>query len=107
MNYELFLLPLQPISEKTGARTLLFSLTRKVQYQLTFLPLDKMRNYSLLFSLIRKVGRVIDRAGLEIRYTLMGIGGLNPSPSARRSSTSNIVELFFCVLMELLATKIL
>ena len=32
----------------------------------------------------RKVGRVIDRAGLEIRYTLMGIGGLNPSPSAKR-----------------------
>ena len=30
----------------------------------------------------RKVGRVIDRAGLEIRYTLLGIGGLNPSPSA-------------------------
>ena len=31
----------------------------------------------------RRVGRVIDRAGLEIRYTLMGIGGLNPSPSAK------------------------
>ena len=30
----------------------------------------------------RKVVRVNDRAGLEIRYTLMGIGGLNPSPSA-------------------------
>lgn len=30
----------------------------------------------------RKVGRVNDRAGLEIRYTLLGIGGLNPSPSA-------------------------
>ena len=29
-----------------------------------------------------RVGRVIDRAGLEIRYTLMGIGGLNPSLSA-------------------------
>ena len=37
----------------------------------------------LWYSLNRKVGRVIDRAGLEIRYTLMGIGGLNPSPSAR------------------------
>ena len=36
----------------------------------------------------RKVGRVIDRAGLEIRYTLMGIGGLNPSPSAKGASLS-------------------
>ena len=34
-----------------------------------------------------KVGRVNDRAGLEIRYTLMGIGGLNPSPSAKRGFT--------------------
>ena len=25
-----------------------------------------------------------DRAGLEIRYTLSGIGGLNPSPSAKK-----------------------
>ena len=32
----------------------------------------------------RRVGRVIDRAGLEIRYTLMRIGGLNPSLSAKR-----------------------
>ncbi len=31
-----------------------------------------------------KVGRVNDRAGLEIRYTLLGIGGLNPSPSANK-----------------------
>ena len=35
-----------------------------------------------------KVGRVNDRAGLEIRYTLSGIGGLNPSPSAKGASLS-------------------
>ena len=40
----------------------------------------------------RKVGRVIDRAGLEIRYTLIGIGGLNPSPSAKRSLTLRKTE---------------
>ena len=29
---------------------------------------------------------MIDRAGLEIRYTLMGIGGLNPSLSAKQTN---------------------
>ena len=55
----------------------LHSLTRRVQYAktLTLLSLDKMRNFSLLSSLIRRVGRVIDRAGLEIRYTLFGYRG--------------------------------
>ncbi len=55
----------------------LHSLIRRVQYAktLTLLSLDKMRNFSLLSSLIRRVGRVIDRAGLEIRYTLFGYRG--------------------------------
>ena len=35
----------------------------------------QMRARSLLFSHIRRVGRVIDRAGLEIRYTLFGYRG--------------------------------
>ncbi len=47
----------------------------KFNFQLTFLSLDKMRARSLLFSLNRKVGRVIDRAGLEIRYTPFGYRG--------------------------------
>ena len=44
----------------------------------------------------RKVGRVIDRAGLEIRYTLMGIGGLNPSPSAKRKKETEETVSFYC-----------
>ena len=55
----------------------------RFKFHLTFLTLDQMQASLLWFSLNRKVGRVIDRAGLEIRYTLMGIGGLNPSPSAK------------------------
>ena len=42
----------------------------------------------------RRVGRVIDRAGLEIRYTLMRIGGLNPSLSARTNKGNPIGSLF-------------
>ena len=37
---------------------------------------------------------MIDRAGLEIRYTLMGIGGLNPSLSA----TGNPIGSLFCAI---------
>ena len=44
----------------------------------------------------RKVGRVIDRAGLEIRYTRMGIGGLNPSPSAKRKKETEETVSFYC-----------
>ena len=40
--------------------------------------------------------RVIDRAGLEIRYTLMGIGGLNPSPSAKRKKETEETVSFYC-----------
>ena len=39
---------------------------------------------------------VIDRAGLEIRYTLMGIGGLNPSPSAKRKKETEETVSFYC-----------
>ena len=44
-----------------------------------------------------KVGRVIDRAGLEIRYTPFGYRGFESLTFRSRSSTSNIVGLFFCV----------
>ena len=56
-------------------QTPLSSFIRKVQSQLTFLALDKVSNQTPLSSFIRKVGRVIDRAGLEIRYTLFGYRG--------------------------------
>ena len=59
----------------------------KVQFQLTFLTLDKTRALSLLFSLIRKVGRVIDRAGLEIRYTPFGYRGFESLTFRKRSLT--------------------
>ncbi len=42
-----------------------------------------------------KVGRVIDRAGLEIRYTPFGYRGFESLTFRRRSSMSNIVGLFF------------
>ena len=41
-----------------------------------------------------RVGRVIDRAGLEIRYTLMGIGGLNPSLSAKLNGSRKKASIF-------------
>ena len=44
-----------------------------------------------------KVGRVIDRAGLEIRYTPFGYRGFESLTFRQRSSTSHIVGLFFVV----------
>ncbi len=53
-----------------------FGESEKVQYNtLTFLTLDSVDASITLFSLNRKVGRVIDRAGLEIRYTPFGYRG--------------------------------
>ncbi len=48
---------------------------RRFKFHLTFLTLDQMQASLLWFSLNRKVGRVIDRAGLEIRYTPFGYRG--------------------------------
>ena len=45
-------------------------------------------------SLIRKVGRVIDRAGLEIRYTPFGYRGFESLTFRKWSSMSNIIGLF-------------
>ncbi len=46
---------------------------------------------------IWKVGRVNDCAGLEIRYTLSGIGGLNPSLSAQTkyNCLTQMLDSFF------------
>ena len=68
-------------------------------------PLKKLTGISSLMGFQfskRKVGRVIDRAGLEILYTLMGIGGLNPSPSARQKKGSRFINdfLFLFLLIE-------
>ena len=83
-----------------------FSLNRKVQISFDLPHTRPIASKLAWFSFNRKVGRVIDRAGLEIRYTPFGyrgfesltfrksIGGLNPSPSAKRSSTNNRGTLF-------------
>ena len=42
-----------------------------------------------------KVGRVIDRAGLEIRYTPFGYRGFESLTFRKKSSMSLLVELFF------------
>ena len=47
----------------------------RLKFHLTFLTLNQMQVNLLWFSLNRKVGRVIDRAGLEIRYTPFGYRG--------------------------------
>ncbi len=47
----------------------------RFNFSLTFLTLGNVDASITLFSLIRKVGRVIDRAGLEIRYTPFGYRG--------------------------------
>ena len=64
----------------------------------SFVGSEKMITFAsnLFRSLNRKVGRVIDRAGLEIRYTLLGIGGLNPSPSAEIGEELLNRLFFFC-----------
>ena len=49
-----------------------------------------------------KVGRVIDRAGLEIRYTPFGYRGFESLTFRQRSSTSHIVGLFFCKVIVIL-----
>ena len=43
---------------------------------------------------------MIDRAGLEIRYTLTGIGGLNPSLSANQQK-GNLMVPFFSIVASL------
>ena len=55
----------------------------------------KKRSYFCSAFRARKVGRVIDRAGLEIRYTHLGIGGLNPSPSAKPKGCVASTHPFF------------
>ena len=46
------------------------------------------------FSFNRKVGRVIDRAGLEIRYTPFGYRGFE-SLTFRQKESHNTVRLFY------------
>ena len=43
----------------------------------------------------RRVGRVIDRAGLEIRYTLFGYRGFESLTLRNKSSMGKVIGLFF------------
>ena len=51
------------------------SLNRKVQFSIDLPHARPFASKLAWHSLNRKVGRVIDRAGLEIRYTLFGYRG--------------------------------
>ena len=69
--------------------------------QKNFLPLHRLNEKAVGSDALlaeRRVGRVIDRAGLEIRYTLMGIGGLNPSLSAISITIGRLLKpsFFLC-----------
>ena len=98
------LLPLHPLSRGSSHRDDLpraqpiecYSLAfRRFKFHLTFLTLDQMQASLLWFSLNRKVGRVIDRAGLEIRYTPFGYRGFESLTFRKRSSTNKSWNSFF------------
>ena len=64
------LLPLHTLSESSSLRKV-----RKVQISFDFPHVQPIASKLAWFSFNRKVGRVIDRAGLEIRYTPFGYRG--------------------------------
>ena len=81
------LLPLHPLSR--GSR-----LIGRFKFHLTFLALSQS-SVTRWRSLNRKVGRVIDRAGLEIRYTPFGYRGFESLTFRKKKFHEQIVELFF------------
>ena len=72
-----------------------FSLNRKVQISFDLPHTRPIASKLAWFSFNRKVGRVIDRAGLEIRYTPFGYRGFESLTFRKKKFHEQIVELFF------------
>ena len=60
------------------------------------LPLQPQNAFDMILRLLnRRVGRVIDRAGLEIRYTPFGYRGFE-SLTLRNEKRKSLTTSFFC-----------